>query len=407
VSATGFSSIDRALEEFRLGRFVVVADDETRENEGDLIVAAEHISPDKINFMATHARGLICVSLTSERLDQLRLPLMVADNSAPLGTAFCVSVEARHGTTTGISAADRSNTIRALIDPRARPDDFVRPGHTFPLRARTGGVLERAGQTEAAVDLARLTGLYPAGVICEIMNADGTMARRPDLEEFARVHDLCLISVAQLAAYRQRTEQLVQRGATATLPTRFGTFRAIGYASLVDGTEQIALVMGAPEHVGDPLVRLHSECLTGDALHSLRCDCGQQLDGALEMIGRSGQGVLLYLRQEGRGIGLLNKLHAYQLQDAGLDTVEANRQLGFAPDLRDYAIGAQILRDLGLTRVRLLTNNPEKISALERYGVRVTERVPLHAPPVADSARYLEAKRTKLGHLIPAPDATD
>ncbi len=400
VARPRLASIEDAIDAIRDGKMIIVMDDEDRENEGDLTMAAEKVTPEAVNFMATHGRGLICAPLCGERLDALHIPPMVAENTSAFTTAFTVSVEAKRAVSTGISAHDRAATIRALLDPRTEPEDLARPGHVFPLRAREGGVLVRTGQTEAAVDLARLAGLYPAGVICEIMKADGTMARRPDLVRFGRRHGLLLVTVRDLIAYRMRREKLVCRVATTTLPTRHGTFQAILYRSQVDEKEHVALVRGTITPGAPALVRMHSECLTGDALGSLRCDCGAQLDRALARIAEAGRGVLVYMRQEGRGIGLANKLRAYELQDRGFDTVEANEALGFKPDLRDYGIGAQILADLGVTRLRLMTNNPRKIVGLEGYGLQVVERVPLVIPPTAANGRYLETKRMKLGHLL-------
>lgn len=395
------ATIEEAIEDYRAGRFVIIVDDEDRENEGDLVMAAQFVTPEAINFMATHARGLICVPMTGARLDALQIPLMVPENTAKYQTAFCVSVEARGETTTGISAADRAATIRKLVDPTARPEDFLRPGHTFPLRAREGGVLVRAGQTEAAVDLARLAGLYPAGVVCEIMNPDGTMARRPQLEVIAAQFGIKIISVAQLIEYRRRREKLVRRLSSVTLPTRHGDFLATIYEDIVRHDQHVALTAGDPGGDRPVLVRMHSECLTGDVFGSLRCDCGEQLDRAMELIAAEQRGVIVYLRgQEGRGIGLHNKFRAYQLQDDGYDTVEANERLGFPPDLRHYGIGAQILVDLGVKRMRLLTNNLQKVAALRGYGIEEVERIPLIVEPNEHNRRYLETKQAKLGHLL-------
>jgi 3,4-dihydroxy 2-butanone 4-phosphate synthase/GTP cyclohydrolase II len=398
--ARPFATIEEALDEFRRGRMVVVCDDENRENEGDLTLAAQFATPEAINFMAKEARGLICLALTPERCDQLGLDLMAAKNESPFQTAFTVSVEARHGVTTGISAADRAHTIQVAIDPGSQPDDLVQPGHVFPLKAREGGVLERAGQTEAGVDLARLAGLIPAGVICEVMNEDGTMARVSDLVPYCERHGLKMITVADLIAYRRRTERLVERVVATKLPTAFGEFSAVGYRSLVDDKHHLAMVKGDVRGKPDVLVRVHSECLTGDVFHSLRCDCGEQLEAALAMIEREGEGVLLYLSQEGRGIGLLNKLRAYRLQEDGFDTVEANLKLGLPADLRDYGIGAQILVDLGLSSIRILTNNPKKIHGLEGYGLSVSDQIPIQAVPNPHNESYLRAKRDKLGHAL-------
>ena len=379
---------------------IVVCDDENRENEGDLTMAAQFATPEAVNFMAKEGRGLICLSLTSERCDQLGLDLMAAKNEAPLQTAFTVSVEAREGVTTGISAADRAHTIQVAIDATSTPHSLVQPGHVFPLKAKDGGVLERAGQTEAAVDLARLAGLNPSGVICEIMNDDGTMARVPDLVGYCERHGLKMITVADLIAYRRRTEQLVERIVATKLPTAFGEFNAVGYRALLDDKHHVAMVKGEVAGEPDVLVRVHSECLTGDVFHSLRCDCGEQLEAAMAMIEREGRGVLLYLSQEGRGIGLLNKLRAYKLQEEGLDTVDANLKLGLPADLRDYGIGAQILVDLGLTSIRILTNNPKKIHGLEGYGLSVSEQVPIQSVPNPHNEEYLNAKRDRMGHVL-------
>ncbi len=399
---SAFASIEEAIEEFRAGRFVIVVDAEDRENEGDLAIAAERVTAEAINFMATHGRGLICLALAPERCDELRLPLMVSEgeNGTAFRTAFTVSIEARGKVTTGISAADRAATIRTAVDPLASPDDLIRPGHVFPLRARRGGVLERQGQTEASVDLAQLAGLAPAAVICEVMNEDGTMARVPELARFARRHGLKMISIAELLRHRLQREKVVTRVAAPALPTRWGRFRVYAYRSTITGEEHLALARGAPAAGPPPLVRVHSQCLTGDILGSLRCDCGGQLTGALERIGEAGRGVLVYLLQEGRGIGLLNKLKAYELQEQGHDTVEANHRLGFRADQRDYGMAAQILRDLGIQRLRLLTNNPEKSAALAAYGLEIVERVALEIPPTPESREYLKAKRDKLGHHL-------
>jgi 3,4-dihydroxy 2-butanone 4-phosphate synthase/GTP cyclohydrolase II len=397
-AVTPFATIEEAVEDIRNGKMVVVVDDPERENEGDLVVAAQFATADAVNFMATHARGLICLCLTEERCDELGLPQMTQRNEARLETAFTNSVEAREGVTTGISAADRAHTIAVAIDPASTPHDLVQPGHVFPLRARDGGVLVRAGQTEAAVDLARLAGLVPAGVVCEIMNDDGTMARVPDLVPYCEGHGLRMITVADLIEYRRRTEKLVERVVSVQLPTEFGAFKAIAFRETLTGRDHLALVMG--EAGDDVLVRVHSECLTGDVFHSLRCDCGEQLEAALAAIAAEGRGVLLYMAQEGRGIGLLNKLRAYELQEQGLDTVEANLALGFAADEREWGIGNQILADLGITTMRLLTNNPKKVSGVEAYGLKVTEQVPIEMPPRPENARYLAAKRDKLGHKL-------
>jgi 3,4-dihydroxy 2-butanone 4-phosphate synthase/GTP cyclohydrolase II len=395
-----FAAIEDAVEAFRRGEMIIVVDDEDRENEGDLTIAAEKVTPEAINFMARYGRGLVCLSMTGERLDELDVPLMVNQNTARFGTAFCVTIEAKARTSTGISAGDRAATVLAAIDPQTRPSDLARPGHMFPLRSRDGGVLVRAGQTEAAVDLARIAGLYPAGVICEIMNEDGTMARVPQLARFARRHRLLMITIADLIRHRMRTEGLVRRVAMATLPTDAGEFTIHGYQSVIDGETHVALVMGDVSHGRNVMVRVHSKCLTGDVFHSARCDCGAQLHAAMSRISEEGRGILLYLNQEGRGIGLANKLRAYELQDQGLDTVEANERLGFEADQRDYGIGAQILRDLGVRSMRLLTNNPRKFVGLQGYGLSVVESLPLEIAPSATSRKYLETKKKKLGHRL-------
>jgi 3,4-dihydroxy 2-butanone 4-phosphate synthase / GTP cyclohydrolase II len=397
---TAFATIEDAIEDVREGKFVVVVDDENRENEGDLTIAAQFATPEAINFMATHGRGLICLCLTEERCDELELRPMSERNETPFGTAFTVAIEAREGVTTGISAHDRSRTIQVAIDPSKGAHDLVQPGHVFPLRAKPGGVLMRAGQTEAAVDLARLAGLNPAGVVCEVMNPDGTMARVSDLIPYCERHGLKLITVADLIEYRRRTEKLVERMTSVRLPTAYGDFTAIAFRESLTGKHHIALVRGGVAGAENVLVRVHSECLTGDVFHSLRCDCGEQLEQALERIATEDRGVLLYMAQEGRGIGLLNKLKAYELQENGLDTVEANLALGFPADARDWGIGNQILADLGLTTIRILTNNPKKITGVEGYGLRVVEQVPIEVPPNAENRRYLETKREKLGHKL-------
>jgi len=398
------ASIEDAIKDIKAGKMVILVDDEDRENEGDLTMAAEKITPEAINFMATHGRGLICLSLTQAKADSLKLPLMVSDNQSPFHTAFTVSIEARKGVTTGISAHDRATTVLTAVHPDALPDDLVSPGHIFPLRAKKGGVLKRTGQTEGSVDLSRLAGLAPAGVICEVMKDDGTMARMPDLEKFAAQHDLKICTIADLISYRMRNESFVHREAEVRLPTEFGEFKAIGYTNDVDETENVALIKGEIDPEKPILVRVHSECLTGDVFHSRRCDCGDQLSGALERISEEGNGVLLYMKQEGRGIGLINKLKAYELQDQGCDTVEANEALGFAADLRDYGVGAQILHDLGVRQMRLMTNNPKKMVGLEGYGLSVVERVPIEIKPCPDNEKYLRTKCVKLGHLMGLKD---
>jgi len=403
----GLSSIDEAIEDIKAGKFVVIVDDEGRENEGDLAIAAEKVTPEAINFMARHARGLICLPIIGKRLDELRIPMMVGDNTSKYSTAFTVSVEAKHKVSTGISAWDRSETIKVILDPATKAEDIAQPGHMFPLRAREGGVLVRAGHTEAIVDLAKLTGFYPAGVICEIMNEDGSMARLPQLEVMADKFGVRIVTVADLIAYRVRHERLVHRIAEAKLPTGYGEFTAIAYRSDIDPDEHLALVTGDISTDEPVLVRVHSECLTGDVFGSLRCDCGGQIALAMRNIAQEGRGVLLYMRQEGRGIGFHNKICAYALQDKGLDTVEANLSLGFKPDLRDYGIGAQILADLGLHGIRLLTNNPKKVIGLEGYGLKVVETVPIIVPPNPHNLRYLETKQKKLGHILKVPEVTE
>ncbi len=398
--ASPFGRIEDAIETIRQGRMVIVVDDEDRENEGDLTIAAEKVTPDAINFMARHGRGLICLSMTPERLDELEIPLMVSQNTSRFETAFCVPIEAKARTTTGISAADRAATVLTAIDPATRPGDLARPGHMFPLRSREGGVLVRAGQTEAAVDLARAAGLYPAGVICEIMNEDGTMARVPQLAKFAKRHRLPMITIADLIKYRVRHESLVKCVASAELPTDFGEFHIFVFKNQIDQQEHIALVRGDISDGTNVLVRVHSSCLTGDVLHSIRCDCGEQLDAAMQRIAQEGRGVLLYLNQEGRGIGLANKIRAYELQDEGFDTVEANERLGFKADQRDYGMGVQILRELGVRSMRLLSNNPRKLVGIEGYGLTVSEWLPLEIPASESTRRYLKTKKEKLGHKL-------
>jgi 3,4-dihydroxy 2-butanone 4-phosphate synthase/GTP cyclohydrolase II len=400
ATETPFATIEEALEDVRQGKFVVVVDAADRENEGDLTIAAQFATPEAVNFMATHGRGLICLCLTDERCDELALEQMTDRNETPFGTAFTVSIEAREGVSTGISAQDRARTIQVAIDPSKGPEDLVQPGHVFPLRARVGGVLQRAGQTEAAVDLARLAGLNPAGVVCEVMKDDGTMARVPDLVEYCARHDLKMITVEDLIEYRRRTEKLVERMTSVRLPTAYGDFVAIAFREKLTGKHHVALVKGHVEGEEDVLVRVHSECLTGDVFHSLRCDCGEQLEQALARIGSEERGVLLYMAQEGRGIGLLNKLKAYELQENGMDTVEANIELGFPPDMREYGIGNQILADLGLSTIRILTNNPKKITGIEGFGLTVVEQVPIEISPNDENRDYLETKRTKLGHRL-------
>lgn len=396
-----FNTIDEAIDDIAKGKMVILCDDEDRENEGDLCMAAEKVTPEAINFMAKNGRGLICLSLTPERVGELNLPMMTDDNTSPFGTAFTVSIEAKRGVTTGISAADRARTILTAIDPNTKPEDLARPGHIFPLKARPGGVLQRAGQTEGSVDLARLARLYPAGVICEIMNDDGTMARVPELMEVAKRHNLKIVTIKDLIKYRMRTESFVKRLVTVKMPTEYGgEFNAIAYTNDIDNNIHIALVKGEIRPEDEVLVRVHSQCLTGDIFGSRRCDCGEQLHKAMEMVEEEGKGVILYMKQEGRGIGLINKLRAYELQDKGFDTVEANIKLGFKPDLRDYGIGAQILVDLGVRKMRLMTNNPKKIVGLEGYGLKVVERVPIEVNPHDKNITYLKTKKRKLGHLL-------
>jgi 3,4-dihydroxy 2-butanone 4-phosphate synthase/GTP cyclohydrolase II len=402
-----FATIPEAVKDIKAGKFIIIVDDENRENEGDLAIAAEKVTPEAINFMAKHARGLICLPIIGHRLDELRVPLMVQDNTAKFSTAFGVSVEAKHKTSSGISAYDRAATVKAVLDPKTKPEDLARPGHMFPIRAREGGVLVRAGHTEAIVDLARFAGLYPAGVICEIMNEDGTMARLPQLEVLADKFGIKIMSIADLITYRRRNEKLVERVAEAKMPTRYGEFVVIAYRSKVDTDEHVALVKGDISGDKPVLVRVHSECLTGDVFGSLRCDCGGQIVLAMEKIAAEGRGVFLYMRQEGRGIGFHNKLRAYALQDQGLDTVEANIALGFEPDLRDYGIGAQILADLGLHKIRLLTNNPKKVIGLESYGLQIVEIVDLRTQPTPYNLEYLKTKQKKLGHLLEVDEDTE
>ena len=395
-----FSPMEEILEDIKAGKMVIVCDDEDRENEGDLTMAAELVTADDINFMATHGRGLICLPMAEELIDKLDIPQMTVHNSSRMGTGFTVSIEAREGITTGISAADRAHTCRVAVDDATGPEDLVMPGHVFPLRAKGGGVLQRAGQTEAAVDLSRLAGLRPAGVICEIMKEDGTMARVPDLEKFSAEHGIKLVTTAQIIEYRHAFETHVKCAVETKLPTPYGEFRLKAFESEIDDLTHLALIMGEPEGKDDVLVRVHSACLTGDALHSLRCDCGEQLEAAMELLAREGEGVIVYMQQEGRGIGLLNKMKAYHLQDEGMDTVEANQKLGLAPDLRDYGVGAQILKDLDLTRIRILTNNLTKVVGLRGFGLEITERVPLEMEPNSHNDRYLKTKREKLNHVF-------
>ncbi len=400
AASSPFATIEEAIEEIRQGKMIVVCDDEDRENEGDLLMAAQFVTPEAINFMAKEARGWICLALNPERCEELGLELMTAKNESALQTPFTVTIEARNGVTTGVSAHDRAHTMQVAVDPASKPEDLVQPGHVNPLKAKAGGVLERTGHTEASVDLARLAGLIPAGVICEIMNEDGSMARVPDLADYCERHGLKMVTIADLIAYRRRHDQLVERVVTTRLPTAFGDFEAVGYRSLVDEKHHVALVKGEVSGHADVLVRVHSECLTGDVFHSLRCDCGEQLEAALAMIEREGEGVLLYLSQEGRGIGLLNKLRAYRLQEDGYDTIEANERLGLPADLRDYGIGAQILSDLGLSSIRILTNNPKKIRGLEGYGLSVSAQIPIEQAPNEHNTDYLRTKARRMGHTL-------
>lgn len=393
-------TVEEALEELKQGRMIILVDDENRENEGDLTMAAEFVTAESINFMARYGRGLVCLALDSGIVDRLDLPLMVRDNTSKFGTGFTISIEARKGVTTGISAADRAVTIRTAIAEGARSDDLARPGHVFPLRAREGGVLVRTGQTEGSVDLCRIAGLRPGAVICEVMNDDGTMARRPQLEEFARGHGLLICTIADIIAYRMKNEILVREAVRAQIPTPYGPFTLIGFENDIDGKEHVALVRGDIDPEEPVLVRVHSECLTGDVFHSMRCDCGDQLDRSMEMIAEEGRGVIVYMRQEGRGIGLINKLRAYHLQEKGRDTVEANVELGFAPDLRDYGLGAQILVAVGVRKMRMMTNNPKKIVGLEGYGLEVVDRVPIEIPPTEENKKYLQTKKEKMGHIL-------